>query len=534
MFSFYICLNTHYRGKAIDERKTKLLKDYKSNQKSNIFVDKRFGENDPSLSLEEKMFARFQKDRARKARHSSSVFALSEGDGEFQLTHKGKILGESNLDDRDDFSENDRDDEIAGSGKLMKDVVDNLHFGGGFVKKDSSGDDFRKDRLTALQEIVMKSKMAKIERKEFKEHQEDEREKLDKAFDSLLTSSTLDVTNLEKTKHGRYKRDKSIDASVDEGAFGDSYDQALMEMAFETKAKPTDRTKSAEEIALEAKEKLEKLELARLKRMRGEPVSDDDEAGVDRDSGPARKSTAKAIAKAKENNMPRRRTDDDLEDFDLSSSGKLERREGSHADLRGNDPSDDGSEADNDSEEEIVDDEEDEDEDEDDEEEGDEDDNMDDEDDFEDDVLDPNALVESSVDRGQVMTPAAVPQRKKATIEERRGEATRNSLPPPSKVNEKMPHKIDCPADLGAFDELLDSYVGSSLDFRALVDRILIWNSVRLPGQQGAENKAKMHNFMDILLKVFVREADKLAVVKEEEDVLDVKSQVYIYRCYLP
>ena len=44
----------------MDERKTKLLKDYNVNKKSNAFLDKRFGENDPELSLEEKMFMRFQ------------------------------------------------------------------------------------------------------------------------------------------------------------------------------------------------------------------------------------------------------------------------------------------------------------------------------------------------------------------------------------------------------------------------------------------------------------------------------------------
>jgi len=39
------------------------------------------------------------------------------------------------------------------------------------------------------------------------------------------------------------------------------YDRIVRELAFEKRARPTDRTKSEEEIALEEKEKLEKLEV---------------------------------------------------------------------------------------------------------------------------------------------------------------------------------------------------------------------------------------------------------------------------------
>ncbi len=43
------------RSKAVDERKTKLLKDYQNNLKSNSFSDRRFGEDDATLSLEDKI-----------------------------------------------------------------------------------------------------------------------------------------------------------------------------------------------------------------------------------------------------------------------------------------------------------------------------------------------------------------------------------------------------------------------------------------------------------------------------------------------
>ena len=49
-----------------------------------------------------------------------------------------------------------------------------------------------------------------------------------------------------------------------------SYDAALREMVYDKRSKPTERTKTEEEIATEEMERLQKLEEDRLKRMRGE------------------------------------------------------------------------------------------------------------------------------------------------------------------------------------------------------------------------------------------------------------------------
>jgi hypothetical protein len=72
-------------------------------------------------------------------------------------------------------------------------------------------------------------------------------------------------------------------------------------------------------------------------------------------------------------------------------------------------------------------------------------------------------------------------------------------------VNEQMPHKIECPSNIEDFYALIDKYVNSFIDTKALLDRILAWNSVHLPGAQGQTNKNLMHNFLDILLKHFVK-----------------------------
>jgi len=59
----------------------------------NIFrLKRRFGENDAQLSLEDKMFLRFQKERVKKARNAS-IFNL-DGAEYSTLTHKGKALSE--------------------------------------------------------------------------------------------------------------------------------------------------------------------------------------------------------------------------------------------------------------------------------------------------------------------------------------------------------------------------------------------------------------------------------------------------------
>ena len=57
------------------------------------------------------------------------------------------------------------------------------------------------------------------------------------------------------------------------------YDQNVRELALDARAQPKDRTKTEEELAIEAKEALEKAERKRLKRMLGEDDDSSDEEG---------------------------------------------------------------------------------------------------------------------------------------------------------------------------------------------------------------------------------------------------------------
>lgn len=92
-----------------------------------VVLHARFGEDDATLQLEEKMWARMQKDRNQRSR-SGGIFNLGDDSGPSEvLTHRGQALGTN---DEDGVGAQDDEDD-----DLDAEVVDQLHFGG-----DGSGD----------------------------------------------------------------------------------------------------------------------------------------------------------------------------------------------------------------------------------------------------------------------------------------------------------------------------------------------------------------------------------------------------------
>lgn len=79
----------------------------------------------------------------------------------------------------------------------------------------------------------------------------------------------------------RFSRNAGGDNDEDEDD-GDPYDRFVRELAFEKRAAPSDRLKSEAEAALEAAETLRRSEAARLKRMRGEEDSEEEQEGPKR------------------------------------------------------------------------------------------------------------------------------------------------------------------------------------------------------------------------------------------------------------
>ncbi|KAG6859312.1 hypothetical protein C0993_004134, partial [Termitomyces sp. T159_Od127] len=80
---------------GIEQRKKTLLKEFSEKGRAGGVVDRRFGENDPSMSLEERMLERFTQERQRASK--GMAFNLEDED---ELTHYGQSL--SKLDDFDD------------------------------------------------------------------------------------------------------------------------------------------------------------------------------------------------------------------------------------------------------------------------------------------------------------------------------------------------------------------------------------------------------------------------------------------------
>lgn len=133
---------SHHRARqlATERRRKTLLVEYQALKKDNVFRDRRFGEADPTLSLEEKMLLRFQKERQRRARAGAGGkagrFNLEEGDDEeyeedeedeeyggLRLTHKGKALGADDYRDQDALGSSDEEEEDAAGGGLNRQIV---------------------------------------------------------------------------------------------------------------------------------------------------------------------------------------------------------------------------------------------------------------------------------------------------------------------------------------------------------------------------------------------------------------------------
>ncbi|XP_041042478.1 nucleolar protein 14 isoform X2 [Carcharodon carcharias] len=243
------------RSKSIKRRAETLLKEYQDKGKANTFVDRRFGEYDSGLTVDEKMTKRFSLERQR-LHTKKDIYNLNEDE---ELTHYGQSLA-----DIEKFNDMpDIDNEMEDKGLLSAEFTAAAHFGGGGLlqKKISSmqkGEEEEakpKSRREFIEELIAKSKKEKHERQMQRDKAQELTEKLDKDWKevhSLLAHKTPKVEHKEeKSKAG-------------------DYDIIVRELFFDMKAQPSDRMKTKEELAREEQERLQKLEAERVRRMRGE------------------------------------------------------------------------------------------------------------------------------------------------------------------------------------------------------------------------------------------------------------------------
>lgn len=268
-------------AKALGEERRKetlLLEMQRRNRAGGIF-DRRFGEGDPNMTPEAVAAQRFAMEK-QKAHKKTSMFDLEDDEDPAQgvsLTHAGKSLNfDASGELLDDF-----DEEFSDSGSNMSDLEEHNRKRlkrlrdqvAAHEEIDQEEPERKKTKKEVMEEVIAKSKMHKYERQAAKEDDEDLRLALDK-----------ETSNIRRLLMGK-NRSKDLEqlqadpqavalAGVDKDAFEKDYDLAVRKMVADKRAKPTTRTKTEDQIAEEQSSRLRKLEDKRLRRMRGEEVSD--------------------------------------------------------------------------------------------------------------------------------------------------------------------------------------------------------------------------------------------------------------------
>lgn len=240
------------RARAIQKRTQTLLKEYKERDKSNVFIDKRFGEYNSHISAEEKMMRRFALEQQRQ-HEKRNIYNLNEDE---ELTHYGQSLAD--IEKLKDVVDSDSDTEERGT---LSAELTAAHFGGGALPREKPsqqpGPEAARPRShkELIEELIAKSKQEKRERQAQREDALELTEKLDRDWREI---QSLLARRAPQAQSGRQEKPQP-----------DAYDRAVRELGFEMKAQPSDRMKTEEELAREEQERLRRLEAERVRRMLG-------------------------------------------------------------------------------------------------------------------------------------------------------------------------------------------------------------------------------------------------------------------------
>jgi nucleolar protein 14 len=251
-------------------------------------LDRRFGENDPTMAPEDKMLERFTQEKQRRHKNSSA-FDLEEEDDQGGLTHMGQSLSLDGPALEDDFDEeglelSDAEDHPSDNDNPRKrrrdsqsEVSEN--------EEDVSevAQERKKTKQEVMKEVMAKSKLYKYERQAMKEDDDDLREELDKdmaEIQALLRGSApRPVPVPVATLNTNMNSDRAaLLTGTDKVKFDKEYDLRLRQLAQDQKAKPTERSKTEEQKLAEDSRRLQLLEAQRLRRMQGIPDEADEES----------------------------------------------------------------------------------------------------------------------------------------------------------------------------------------------------------------------------------------------------------------
>ncbi|KAF1912599.1 nucleolar protein 14 [Ampelomyces quisqualis] len=280
------------KSQGEEARKKSLLPEMNRKNKVGGILDRRIGENDPTMSLDDRMMARFEREQQKK--RGGNVFDLEDGDDEVQLTHGGQSLkfdheiGEEDYDAASISGSSDGEDGFL-KRKRRRDDGDGEDAEGD-AAPEADQPERKKSKAEVMKEVVAKSKLHKYERQAQKEDDDDLREELDKDLNDVLAALRGHMNKKPAAEAPKDEPIKDFGMNADRAALlaGTSkiakdkeYDTRVRQMLQDARAKPTERTKTEEEKAREEAKRLKQLEEKRMKRMRGEPTSDDEEPQKD-------------------------------------------------------------------------------------------------------------------------------------------------------------------------------------------------------------------------------------------------------------
>jgi nucleolar protein 14 len=247
-------------------------------------MDRRFGENDPTMAPEEKMLERFTQEKQRRYKNSSA-FDLDDDEDQGQLTHMGQSLSLDGPTLADDFDEEDLAISETENHSPSEANPRKRRLSEDKVPEDESAvleeaPERKKTKQEVMKEIIAKSKLYKYERQAIKDEDDDLREELDKDMQeihALLQGApprrsglkSLGVTNMNPER-------AALISGIDRTKFEKEYDLRLKELLQDKKSKPTERTKTNEEKLAGESRRLQELEAMRLRRMEGKVDDDDD------------------------------------------------------------------------------------------------------------------------------------------------------------------------------------------------------------------------------------------------------------------
>ncbi|KAG5439856.1 hypothetical protein PCANB_000138 [Pneumocystis canis] len=228
-----------------EKRKKTILVNMLRKNKEGGIIDRRFGEHNTHLSLDDKMLQRYTMEKQRLYK-KNCIYNLEDDDLEDfddSLTEIEDFIDTKNLDNK--------------KGDIDFETVNEKHFGGFKNLKELNK---KKSKSQIMKEIIAKSKLQKYQKQKIKEDDDIERETLDAELNDLrlLLSKNTQIAS-PKTEKKQLNEDKDM-----------QYDLNVKELAYEKRVCSSSRTKTDEEIAREKAEELHKLEGERIKRMKYE------------------------------------------------------------------------------------------------------------------------------------------------------------------------------------------------------------------------------------------------------------------------